>query len=250
MRGGVSDSVPPVRAAPGPTGASLLRLGQLPRRSRHHDGAPEPSSTGRGGDRRVPAARHRRIRTRDGAHPARRLLEDEGARHPRPCPHREPGSRSYDPPRIPRSAVSGWSMANSSCPTTGVAGSEADTPALRADGGAELVPRRGRASLRASRTAPRIRRGRCGRAGLPAAGSRGLFARSGGHRTERSPLHRDLARARHASGVPDGLSLAEAQQKSPARRRASLVRSESGQSVPAHSSTSRCASSRVLPYFF
>ena len=38
--------------------------------------------------------------------------------------------------------------------------------------------------------------------------------------------------------------------KSPARRRASLVRSESGQSVPAQSSTSRCASSRVLPYFF
>ena len=38
--------------------------------------------------------------------------------------------------------------------------------------------------------------------------------------------------------------------KSPARGRASLVQSGSGQSVPAHSSTSRCASSLVLPYFF
>ena len=114
--GGVSDSVPPVRAAIGPAAAPVLRRGQLPCRPRHHDGAPEPSSTGGGGDRRIPAARHRRVRARHRAHPARRLLEDEGPRHRRAGPHREPGSRCYDPPPIPTSAASGWSTATSSCP--------------------------------------------------------------------------------------------------------------------------------------
>ena len=52
-------------------------------------------------------------------HPARRLLEDEGPRHPRPGPHREPGSGRTTLRRIPRSAASGWSMATSSCPRPG-----------------------------------------------------------------------------------------------------------------------------------
>ena len=134
-------------------------------------------------------------------------------------------------------------------PTTGSAGNEVDTPARRADGEAELVPLADEVA-RARAGGDRIRHRRSRPASLPAAGSRGLFARSGGHRTEGSPIHRDLARARHASGVPDRLSLDEAQRKSPARRRASLVQSGSAQSVPAQSSTSRCASSLVLPYFF
>ena len=216
MRGGVSDSVPPVRSATGPTGASCLRLGQLPCWSRHHDGAPQPSSPGRGGDRRIPAARHRRIRARDRACPARRLLEDEGARHRRTGPHREPGSGRTTLPVSRRSAASGWSMATSSCPRPGRPAAK-KTRKLAVPTMARGTPSaRGRGpGARAGR--PRIKRGRAGRAGLPAAGSRGLFARSGGHRTEGSPVHRDLARARHASGVPDRLSLDEAQRKSPAR---------------------------------
>ena len=232
----------------GPTGASLLRRGQLPRRSRHHDGAPQPSSTGRGGDRRIPAARHRRIRARHRAHPARRLLEDEGARHPRTCPHREPGSRCTTLRRIPRSAASGWSMATSSCPRPGRPAANKTRRRAAPTVGRNSFRSRTR-SWRASRTVEDQART------IRASGSSGCgFARSirsiGSPSNRRSPVHRDPARARHASGVPDGLSLDEAQRKSPARRRASLVRSGSGQSVPAHSSTSRCASSRVLPYFF
>ena len=51
--------------------------------------------------------------------PARRLLEDEGPRHRRTGPHREPGSGRTTLPVSRRSAASGWSMATSSCPRPG-----------------------------------------------------------------------------------------------------------------------------------
>ena len=248
MRGGVSDSVPPVRSATGPTEASFLRLGQLPRRSRHHDGAPQPSSPGGGGDRRVPAARHRRIRARDGASSARRLLEDEGPRHRRTGTHREPGSgRTTLPVSRGRQRLAGrW------------------RPRAAHDRG-------GRQRTRHA-SAPRRRWG-----GTPSARGRGPGARAGGSKDQARTI-----RASGSSGCRFALSIRSigwpsnrrvpgssrpctcgtcfrssrpieprrGATKSPARRRASLVASESGQSVPAQSSTSRCASSRVLPYFF
>ena len=119
----------------------------------------------------------------DGARPARRLLEDEGPRHRRTGPHREPGSGSHDPPRIPQ-VGSVWLVdGDLELPTTASAGSEEDTHARRADVRTRTPSARGRGPrARAGRS--RIERGRSGRAGLPAAGSRGLFARSGRHRTE------------------------------------------------------------------
>ena len=146
------------------------------------------------------------------ARPARRLLEDEGPRHPRTGPHREPGSGRTTLPRIPRSAVSGWSMATSSCPRPGRPTAKQTRRRPVPTVAAELLPLADEVLAREP-DGRRIGHGRSGRASLPAAGSRGLFARSGRHRTEGSPVHRDLARAGHASGVPGRLSLDEAQQK-------------------------------------
>ena len=249
MQGGVSDSVPPVRSDTGPTGASLLRLGQLPRRPRHHDGPPQPPSSGGGGDRRIPAARHRRIRARDGAHPARRLLEDEDPRHRRTGAHREPGSGRTTLPVSRRSAVSGWSMATSSCPRPGqpTANKTRRHAALIAGSNSFHSRRR---SWRGSRK-PRDQ-ARMIRASGPSGCGFALSIRSIGSPSNRRvpALSRPctFGTCFRSSGPIDHDEVGR--QKSPAHRRASLFASDSGQSVPAQSSTSRCASSRVLPYFF
>ena len=182
-------------------------------------------------------------------HPARRLLEDEGPRHPRPGPHREPGSRctTLRLSRRRQRLAGRWrprAAHDRRRPTA-----KQHTPEPRADGGAELLPTRGR--------------GPCARAGgvedqartMRASESSGCgFARSirsiGWPSNRKVPGSSRPCTCGTCFRSSRRIEPRRGATKSPARRRASLVRSESGQSVPAQSSTSRCASSRVLPYFF